>query len=52
MKGSSTVSNGIRGFISRNKKYVIAAIIVYVLLTLLLMLSADGTLAPFRYQVL
>jgi hypothetical protein len=40
-----------QGFFARNKKYFIGSIVVYLVLTLLLILSSDGELLPFVYQV-
>ncbi|MGI9308304.1 MAG: hypothetical protein ACR2P6_03510 [Gammaproteobacteria bacterium] len=40
-----------KGFFARNKKYFIGSIVVYLVLTLLLILSSDGELLPFVYQV-
>lgn len=40
-----------KGFFARNKKYFIAFLAIYVVLTVILILSSGGDLLPFVYQV-
>ena len=40
-----------KGFFARNKKLILGSIAVYIILTVFLILSSDGELMPFVYQV-